>query len=364
MEQKENNSDEINETSVSSVNQPPEGKMKRLGVYMKETLKDMFYTLRHPEFRFAISGIIITIVLIIVSLLFFLLPGVVFSEGNLTFDAAKVNLLGIPISLVVAFLVIYMWFLLGLKITPKAAHLLVDKKILKLFFTRGDTHYLEYVPVEKKKIAMPHILNKYIALLLAWVSVSAFLFNILAGLFTNNQPGLILNPENPLIFFLRTMVLFLFVPLIFTLIYPLSWMLIDAKLKAYNSGTKLNWLVGKKVANLTSGIITVGSLVALGADVINSAQERAELIINLVIFCLINISLIVILVSLFYNVFFQGKFYQMIIEDVEVGFGITSVTLTDEEGNPLPKELEEPEPKPVIEPEPELEPEPDISEEE
>jgi hypothetical protein len=233
---------------------------------------------------------------------------------------------------------------------------LVDNKILKLFFTRGDVHYLEYVPVDKRKIAMPHILNKYIALVLAWVSVSAFLFQILASLFADNNPGLILHPgDNILLFLLRTLVLFVLVPLIFTLIYPLSWMLIDARLKAYNSGTKLNWLVGTKVANLTGGIITLGSLISVGADYLNSAAERGQLIIELVLFCLINVSIIVILVSLFYNIFFYGKFYQRIIEGVEVSFGVTAVTLVDEDGEPIP----EPEPEPVPEPEPEPMPEPE-----
>ncbi|MFX0014868.1 MAG: hypothetical protein ACFFB2_00290 [Promethearchaeota archaeon] len=345
-------SKELNETSADTLNQPPETKMKRLGGYMKETLKEMFRTLRHPEFKFAVSGIIITIVLILISLWFLIHTGVD-PNADPAIDLMKMNLLSIPIGLLIAFMIIYLWFLLGFKITPRAAHYLVDNKLLKLFFTRGDIHYLEYIPVEKRKISMPHILNKYIALVLAWVSVSAFLFQLLANLFTSNDPGKILNPEDPIIFLLRTLVLFILVPLIFTLIYPLSWMLIDARLKAYNSASKLNWLVGTRVANLTGGFITIGSLVFIGADVLNSPQERGNLILGLVIFCLIHVSLIVILVSLFYNIFFYGKFYQRIIEDVEVGFGITDVTLVDEEGEALPKE---PESKPEFELKPEPEP--------
>lgn len=350
MDKSSNTSEELNETSAALVDQPPESKLTLLGRYMLETLKEMFRTLRHPKFKFEISGIIITIILILVSIWLLIHTGVD-PNAEQAIDPMKMNLLGIPIGLLVAFMVIYLWFLLGFKITPKAAHYLVDNKILKHFFTRGDVHYLEYVPVEKRKIAMPHILNKYIFLVLAWVSVSAFLFQIIANIFTNNDPGKILYPEDPLIFLLRTIVLFILVPLIFTLIYPLSWMLIDARLKAYSSGPKLNWLVGKKVSNLTGGFITLGSLISVGADVLNSAQERANLIIDLVVFCLINVSLIVILVSLFYNVFFYGKFYKMIIDDVKVGFGVTSVTLVDEDGTPLP------EPEPEVTPEPEIIPE-------
>ncbi len=359
MEESSTMSEDINETAGNSMNQPPESKMKRLGGYMKETLKEMFRTLRHPEFTFAISGIIITIVLILVSMFFFIGPAL-FENQVITLISFNIpfNWFGIIVCFVIAFLVIFLWFLLGLKVTPKAAHLLVDNKLLKLFFTRGDVHYLEYVPPEKRKIAMPDILNKYIALLLAWVSVSAFLINIISG----GDPLQVIKPEtssNELFYFiLRGLILFVFVPIIFTLIYPLAWMLIDAKLKAYNSATKLNWLVGKKVANLTSGIITLGSLAALGADAISDFNTRAQLMIDLVLFCLINVSLIVVLISFFYNIFFKGKFYQMIIEEVKVGFGVTSVTLTDEGGEPLP----EPEPEPEPETEPELRPY--ISEEE
>ena len=355
MEESSNISEELNEESVDVNEQVPESKMKRLGGYMKETLKVMFHTLRHPEFKFAVSGIVVTIVLFLISIFFFVGP-VFFGNENQQIVLASfvipLNWIGIPVSFVVAFLVIFLWFLLGLKVTPKAAHLLVDNKALKLFFTKGDVHYLEYVPLEKRKIAMPHILNKYLALLLAWVSVSAFLMNILAVIIANGHPERILNPGDDILFFLlRTFILFILVPLIFTLIYPLAWMLTDARLKAYNSGSKLNWLVGKKVATLTGGFITLASLSALGADAISDFAVRAQLMLDLVLFCLINISLIVIFISFFYNVFFQGKFYQTIIDGVEVGFGVTAVTLVDESGEPLP------EPEPILEPE---EPEDDI----
>ena len=351
---------EINEIAPVSIDQSPESKMKRLGGHMKETLKEMFRTIRHPEFKFAISGIIITIILILMSIWFLIHRGVDLNADQLI-DPTKMNLIGILIGLIIAFMVIYLWFLLGFKITPSAAHYLVDNKVLKLFFTKGDVHYLEYVPVEKRKIAMPNILNKYIALLLAWASVSAFIMNLLARLLTEGDPTKFITPGDDILFFLlQQIILFIFVPLIFTLIYPLAWMLIDARMKAYNSRTKLNWLVGKKVGNLTGGFITLGSLFVLGADALTASdiQSRATLMIELVLFCLINVSLIVILVSLFYNVFFYGKFYQRIIDGVEVGFGITAVTLVDEDGEPLPEPEPEPEPEPIPEPEPEPEPGP------
>ncbi|MFX0050622.1 MAG: hypothetical protein ACFE8U_04950 [Candidatus Hermodarchaeota archaeon] len=362
---------ESNESAGLAAETLPATKTQRLGKYMLETLKEMYQSLRYPEFKFAISGIIMAVVLVLVSILFFILPYLV-NNGEpiqLPTFAIPPNLIGIPISLVLASLVIYFWFLLGFKITPKAAHYLVDNKFLKLVFTGGHVHYLEYVPLEKRKIAFPHILNKFIVLLIAWVSVSAFLLNLVAGIIAEGNPTRILNPGNDIIAFLvREIILFIFVPLVFTLIYPLGWMLMDAKLKAFNSATKLNWLVGKKVANLTGGFITIASLFALGADAVLSAEvagdilARIQIIIDLVLFCIINVSLIIILVAIFYNIFFHGKFYQMIIDSIEVGFGITSVTLTDEFGKVLPEPESEPaagpEPKLEIEPEPEPEPEP------
>ncbi|MHA1444424.1 MAG: hypothetical protein ACTSR4_06715, partial [Candidatus Hodarchaeales archaeon] len=38
---------------------------KNLGKYMLKTLKEMFQGLRHPEFSFAISGIIISVILLL-----------------------------------------------------------------------------------------------------------------------------------------------------------------------------------------------------------------------------------------------------------------------------------------------------------
>jgi hypothetical protein len=248
--------------------------------------------------------------------------------------------LGVVFSLIIAFAEIYIWFLVGMKVTPKAAHYLADNKVLKLVFTKGHVHYLEYVPEEKRKIAMPHILNKYIALLIAWVSLSAFLLQIFAGLLADGDPRLLLNPgTNIFLFIVRTVLIFILVPIVFTLVYPVGWMLVDAKLKAFNNFTNINWFVGKKVVGLTAGIITIGSIAGLGTTLIDiDPLGKVQLIIDLVLFCIVNVSLIVVLIAIFYNVFFQGAFYRRIIESIEVGFGITSVTLVNEHGDVITEE--------------------------
>ena len=319
-------------TTADNLNQDDiqPSKAKLLADHMLETLKEMISSLIHPKFKFAISGIMLAVILFLLSSLFFL-------------GSDPVNGVGFLMSFVIAFLEIYLWFLLGMKVTPKAAHYLVDNKVLKLLFTKGNVHYVEYVPEEKRKIAMPHILNKYIALIIGWVSLSAFLLQIIATIVTQGDPSSIVNPgNNNVLFFIRTLVIFLLVPLIFPFVYPVGWMLVDAKLKAYHSGTKLNWLVGKKVVNLTAGIITIGALAGLGANLLigslENIIERVQLIFDLVLFCLINISLTVTLIAVFYNIFFQGAFYNRICESIEIGFGVTSVTLVDENGDPLEKE--------------------------
>ena len=341
----------INLNSEPQKNRSSVYRIEKITKYMSATLKEMYLTLRNSEYQFASSGIIITIILFLFSLLLIFLPGFEVVNRNLRFNLIRVDLLAIPISFIVAFAVIYLWFLLGLKITPITAHLLVDNKILKFIFTKGVVHYLEFIPEEKRKIALPHILNKYIALILAWVSVAAFLMSLIASLIANNDPGRILNPvggilEETLLLITRTIILFILVPLVFTLIYPLSWMLIDAKLKAYQKGTKLNWLVGRKVSTITGGFITIAALLGLGANAVSGStleqfQTRIELIFGLIFFCIINISLIVILIALFYSIFFQGRFYQEICDSINVGFGITSVTLVDNHGNPLSQKSED-----------------------
>ncbi len=316
-------------------------KRKKFQDHMIVTLKEMFKGLRHPEFKFTPSGIIIALVLSIISLFFFLGPYLFTTGGSRGIQLFSFtiypNLIGIFISLGIALAELYLWFVVGIEVTPKAAHYLVDNKVLKLLFTKGHVHYLEFVPEEKRKIAMPHILNKYIALIIAWVSLSAFLLQLIAGILFGGNPTSILNPGTDwLLFLIRTMVIFLLVPLVFTLVYPVGWMLVDAKLKAYNSFTKLNWLVGKKVVSLTAGIISVGAIVGLGATALDNPLSQLQLILDLVIFCVINVSLIVTIIAIFYNIFFQGTFYRRIIDSLEVGFGITSVTLVTADGDPVP----------------------------
>lgn len=341
-----------NSSSENGFNDEKETKFQKISNYMLLTFKDMYISLRHIEFKFARSGIAISVILVVISSFFFLGP-YLFSSNEITFVSFSIypNIFGVFISFIIAFLEIYLWFLVGVKVTPVAAHYLVDNKILKLVFTKGNVHYVEFMPEEKRRIAMPHILSKFIALIIAWVSLSAFLLQLISGIILSGDPTKILNPGNDLfLFIIRTLVIFAFVPAVFTLVYPVGWMLIDAKLKAYNSFSKLNWLVGKKVINLTAGIITVGSIIGLGAaaEVFEDPLSRLQLIIDLVLFCIINVSLTVAIVAIFYNIFFQGIFYERIVKSINIGYGITDVTLVNNAGEPIPKEkklestLEEP----------------------
>ena len=285
----EMNREEISKTKMQKISRFTVKTSKNLGKYMLETLKEMFKGLRHPEFSFAISGIIISVILLFISLFFFLGPYLISNATTSTGSPAiqlfsfviPAHPLGVIISIFIAFAEIYLWFLVGMKVTPKAAHYLVDNKVLKLIFTKGHVHYLEFVPTEQRKIAMPHILNKYIALIIAWVSLSAFLLQIIAGLLLGGDPLPLLNPGTDVFLFLvRTIVIFILVPIVFTLVYPVGWMLVDAKLKAYNKFTKLNWLVGKKVVSLTAGIITIGSIVGLGTSITDDLLGKVQLIVS------------------------------------------------------------------------------------
>ena len=331
-----NNTKSITPPFKKDFDREGETKLQKTRNYMLSTLKEKYTSLRHPEFKFARSGIIISIILLLISSFFFIGP--YFFSGGIKFASFNIypNLLGIIISVIIAFVEIYAWFLVGIKVTPIAAHYLVDNKILKLIFTKGNVHYIEFVPEEKRKIAMPHVINKYIALIIAWVSLSAFMLQLIAGVILSGNPTRLLHPGNDLLLFLiRTLIIFALVPAIFTLVYPVGWMLIDAKLKAYNSFSKLNWLVGKKLINLTAGIITVGSIIGLGANILEETLERVQLVIDLILFCIINVSLIVALIAIFYNIFFQGTFYEHIVESIEIGYGVTDVRLVNEAGEPF-----------------------------
>jgi hypothetical protein len=68
------NSREISDTTTEKPNTLQESKFQILGKYMVETLREMYRSLRHPEFKFAVSGIVTTVVLILVGLSFFIVP--------------------------------------------------------------------------------------------------------------------------------------------------------------------------------------------------------------------------------------------------------------------------------------------------
>ena len=57
----------ISESKMQKIGQFTINSSKDLGKYMLETLKEMFQGLRHPEFSFAISGIIISVILLLLS---------------------------------------------------------------------------------------------------------------------------------------------------------------------------------------------------------------------------------------------------------------------------------------------------------
>ncbi|GAH04709.1 unnamed protein product, partial [marine sediment metagenome] len=85
-----------------------ESKTKRLGNYALETLKEMYNSFRYPKFKFAKSGIIITAILASISLGFLIVQVIVQEQPNFVG-----LILSLTICLIVAFFIIYIWFLLG-----------------------------------------------------------------------------------------------------------------------------------------------------------------------------------------------------------------------------------------------------------
>ncbi|MHA2094310.1 MAG: hypothetical protein ACW98F_06770 [Candidatus Hodarchaeales archaeon] len=69
-----NNSDLNPVTDEPNIQKDERTLRNKIQNHMSNTLKEMFNGLRHPEFKFAPSGIIITVVLSIFSLFFFLGP--------------------------------------------------------------------------------------------------------------------------------------------------------------------------------------------------------------------------------------------------------------------------------------------------
>ncbi|MFW9991353.1 MAG: hypothetical protein ACFFD4_04775 [Candidatus Odinarchaeota archaeon] len=319
------------------------------------------------EFRFARSGIIMVAIFLVIG---YLLQVIRFNFFGL-FEKPEDFIIFPVASLLIAAAIIALWFVIGQRYGPKIGYYLVENKILALIFVKGNKYYFEKVSEEAHKVSGPLILSRFIALFISWISISSSLVAIfgtspLGGwLYT----GARFDSSDPIVNFLgdagiigillKFLLIMVMAPLILTLIIPITWLLVDVRLKALHTGSMTNWYVGHKVQARLNSFVSIGALIALGGSVVISSISdifnKLVTIISLVFYCIFYISFPIIVIITIYSLLFHTTFYEKFLDAIPAPYGETKVEFFVKEGKYEGKkvEIEKKEPEPEPEPEPE-----------
>ncbi len=307
-------------------------------VYLKEAIKlfapkNIIQGLKRVKFSAYIMALILILIFLIIDFAELPLELVQPSGGVRT-----------VYSIVISVLITILWFTVGTWAGPNLGKLLVTNKLVIKVWTKGNAHYFEKVSEEERYVKHSHLTSKFIALVIAWTSLAATLVSVWVG-----DGNIVKFVEDPSTFelFIQFILVFVLSPLALTIFIPVSWMLLDVKLKAYHTGQKINWYVGKKVQQTLSSYVTLGAIIA-SASAIGFDKLRTVLDIFLMVFSWVGLACF--LIVFLYSILFQIGYYDVFLETIPVPYGETDVKLTERE---------------VIEPEPVTEePEEDKIEEE
>lgn len=296
---------------------------------MSNAISDLLDVYKRATLRvFTTPGLIFTVILILIFAIFNLVDfDFPFSGGNIKlFVFNPFNLL---IAIVSSVLTMSIWWFVGTRYAPKIGEFLTEKKIGNMIFTKGDIHYFEKVELEDLRIVPGIVIAKFINLLMSYLAITAFLLGIFLGFFngTDSTAKLITFFESnlsndPVAYVLKLILVFVLAPLLLTLTIPIPWMLIDTKLKAYNSKLKINSLVGKSIQKLLTPIFAIGGLATLLLQ-----NLTPDVIILFLTFIFIFLAFPSILMVTLYNMIFQVKYYESILRSIPVPYGTTKVEM-------------------------------------
>lgn len=300
-------------------------------------------------------GLVFSAVLIVVFLSFYIFNyNTNVSEGPV--PVFHFDPLGIIFSLLSAFVMMALWWMIGTRYAPKIGELLTEKKISNLLLTKGDMHYFEKVDEENLRITPINVISKFINLLLAWLAVTAFILGFLLPLFSGSTSNAKLysfftaefGSGSLIDYILKIIIVFVLAPLLMSITIPIPWMLIDAHLKSYNTNTKTNAFVGRAIQTKLSPLFAIGGLITLIVQNIS-----VDTIILIVIFAIAILAFPTIIMVTLYSMLFQVKYYESFLRKIPVPFGTTSVQMevkfqkqsdnADEQGDELPADESSPE---------------------
>ncbi len=329
---------------------------------MAESIKNTFSIYRQATFKvFTRGGLIISILIII------LFTGLNLFEFDLDILGVRITIADfVPINILIAFIVAFytasMWYLIGIRLAPRVGEFLTEKKIMNIIITKGDMHYFEKTIEEERKVVPGLVIGKFINLLISWLAVSAFVIGLfylpIAGLIFGepSQQQQILNffePDpfvNPILYLFKLLLIFIISPLLLSIIIPVPWMLIDTKLKAYNSKIKLNFLVGRQLQARLSVLFAIGGLVTLFLSFISRLDLLLEFALLFISFVILFIGLPSAIIVMLYNMLFQVEYYEAFLRGIPVPYGTTTIEmeqkftpksdLLEEDKNSAPSDVE------------------------
>ncbi len=258
----------------------------------------------------------------------------------------------IPLSLLIAVILVILWSALGISFAGHFARFLVHNKMAKMLFTKGNVHYIEHVPEEEDKKGAGVLISKTISLIIVWASMAALLFSVAASVLS-----LILGDFDPANFIVldsaqrnaiglpkldfigsfitiafQFTVIYFLSPLLLTVIIPIPWMLIDVRLKAFDEKKwKINWYIGQKVQQRTRNLVSIGAILALGASF--PLYSRAEVILQMIALILVYMALPSVIIALLYLLLFQSRLKPEIIKACDVPYGKTKVELEEDDAS-------------------------------
>ncbi|MHA1167288.1 MAG: hypothetical protein ACTSRU_05660 [Candidatus Hodarchaeales archaeon] len=302
------------------------------------------------DFRFTRSGMIVTVIILLIGLFLQIIPldffGLFSKPADYLFPV---------ISILLSAGIIILWFIIGDRYGPRIGNLLVENKIVALIFVKGDKYYFEKVSEEAHDVKGPQVLARFINLLIAWISISSSLVSIFGNFIMKiiYDANPVTDPllADPVIRFLSStalleillkfLLIIIIAPLILTLIVPISWLLLDVHLKALQSSSMTNWYVGKKVQARLNSFVSIGALVALGGSFgIENLANKLITIVSLVFYCLFYVSFPIILIVILYSLFFHTTFYESFLEAIPIPYGETKVEFFVKEGKYSGKKVE------------------------
>ncbi|MFX1511340.1 MAG: hypothetical protein ACFFCQ_02020 [Promethearchaeota archaeon] len=228
-------------------------------------------------------------------------------------------------SIIISVIITILWFTVGTWLGPNLGKLLVTNKYIIKFWTKGNRHYFEKVTEEERYVKHSQITSKFIGLLIAWTSLAATFVSIWVG---DGDIVEFVEDTSWVAEIIKFFLVFIISPLALTIFIPVSWMLLDVKLKAYHTGSKINWYVGKKVQQTLSSYVTIGAVIA-SASAIGFDKLRTVLDIFLMVFSWVGLACF--LIVFLYSILFQIGYYSVFLNVIPVPYGETDVKLTERE---------------------------------